>query len=95
MIAVLQGVLQHFPAARANEEEHGVGSDQSPQPQQHTGFRPRRFIHIQLRCLYEVGHQGVLQRQTGASRFPDRLVDHAGAQRQIEHFPQQLANARP
>jgi hypothetical protein len=93
-IAVLQGVLEHLPGAWADEVQHRRGADQRPQPQQHAGFRPRRFIDVQLRHLHDVGHQGVLQREAGTAGFPDRLIDHAGAQRQVEDFPQELANAR-
>ncbi|MCM8578845.1 radical SAM-modified peptide, FtsH ternary system-associated [Candidatus Accumulibacter phosphatis] len=47
-----------------------------------------------MRRRHEVSHQPVLQRETGAPRFPDRLVDHADAQHQAGPFHQPLANTR-
>ena len=88
VIAVVPGVLLPFPAARADADEDGAGDDQSPLSPQHTGFWPRCFVHIQWCCLHEAGHPGILQRQTGTPGFADCRVDHAGARRQIEHFPQ-------
>ncbi len=93
-IAVLQGVIEHLPGAWADEVQRRRGTDQRPQPQQHAGFRPRRFIDVQLRHLHDIGHQGVLQREAGTAGFPDRLIDHAGAQRQVEDVLQELANTR-
>lgn len=65
------------------------------QPQHAGTLWPRVLIDLQLICLLAVSHQGVIQRQTGAARSPDGVVDGAGTQRQLEQFHQQLANARP
>ena len=90
---VLQYVLHHLSASWADEVQRSVGAHQNPQQLQNTGFRPWRFVDMQLRRLLDVGHQRLLQRRAGPPRFPDRLINHARTQIQAEQLDQEFTYA--